>query len=55
MAKVLHTCANLESNLQRQSQEREGLGGTLPLKPALGGKFLLCPLGAQLGKFHFYL
>lgn len=24
MAKVLHTCANLESNLQRQSQEREG-------------------------------
>lgn len=26
MAKVLHTCANLESNLQRrESQEREGL------------------------------
>lgn len=55
VAQVLHTSANLESDLRRQAQDGEGEAWwTLPSRPSLRGKFLLCPMGAWLGKFHSY-
>lgn len=54
MAQVLHASTNLEADLWRQPGGEAQASWTRPSRSSLCGKFLLCPMGAWLGKFHCY-